>query len=106
MKKPLKQRTAEQVEDRTGLLFHLIARAVAGRGGGIVEDEHVDKFVTYCAERILTLYNCNEQVRRKVEGKGNAGRDYCYMIFEHWREGFVKDGFRTPDEVRAARRAA
>jgi hypothetical protein len=50
------------------------------------------------AGKANTIYQRNEQFRRKIRGNGNAGRDYLYMFMRHWVAGECKDrGLKVPD---------
>lgn len=48
------------------------------------------ELVLYLVDKARTVYNNNKDFRKKVNAKGNKGRDSMYMFMSHWAEGWIK----------------
>ena len=78
------------IETDTPLLPLFIAEAVVAEASGFLKTELPDDLARRLAERAEHLYQVNSDVRRKLQAKGNAGRDYLYSVMRHWLHGLHK----------------
>lgn len=80
--------------ERTAILPILIAETVLARREHSLSSKQIQWFIAYCDQRIRTLYQANQNWKRKLNSRSNAGRDLCYTFINHWLDSYLKSGER------------
>jgi DNA-binding ferritin-like protein len=85
------------IEDETPILPHVVADAVIHELALYFyrkfkfELPNTQGLADQLSKQAQQIYAHNEQFRKKLKSKGNAGRDYLYAFMRHWLSGLVKD---------------
>lgn len=78
--------TQEQLEDKTALLFDLIAETVCNELSVFCKREI--NYVDYLVNKFIHIYNHNTSFKQKFD-KDKSKRDLTYMFMRHWLAGKV-----------------
>ena len=88
------------IEADTVLLPEVIADTVAHELGVYLHDfhcytprTHPDHLVAYLVKRAEQIHAANKDFRKKLQSRGNKGRDTLYAFMRHWSAGYVKDNW-------------
>lgn len=77
----------EGIEDDTPILPYVVADRVVYEEGDDA-DYYIDRLVEIAED----LYDRNPSFRKRINGRGNSGRDYLYTMMDHWYKGYKKTG--------------
>ena len=62
--------------------LYLHRKALGEEASRILHDE--DRLVSHLTAFAQGVYQHSKDVRKKIRGKGNSGRDYLYTFMRHW----------------------
>jgi len=87
------------MEDETALMPEIVAETVYDEFMSFVPEELYesvyemrDGYIDTLADRARSIYEANEDFRKKLNASGDRGRDTLYMFMRHWLSSLVNKG--------------
>jgi hypothetical protein len=76
------------IEDETGIIRDVVAEKVTEEAASLLESpltpETVQYLVGYLTGHAAATYEASASFRKKINARGNKGRDALYTYMRHW----------------------
>lgn len=83
-------RRPRRIDEQTALVPRAAAEGVCEEAQVWLRQPLPRRWVREMVTHANTVYQCNAGFRRKISGKGNAGRDWLWAFMRHWLAAIIR----------------